>query len=185
MENVNDLNRFMEMLRNSTKEQLIGIISSKAQQDTSFELFVKNYLYGSENADDVLKIFLNYAERSRGGKEPDIDIIEAGGNLFLEKMEELTDSVSKIKAYILAANEIDVLLDEGAGMYNDDDWIIVEIAKKCLDKVSEICTSAYISEDKKFLTEAARIIDTAELSTGCTCLDNEWAKIIALVSKYK
>ncbi len=182
MENIDDLNKFREILSNSTKEQLIEIIVTKANSDTSFELFVNNYLSGSGNADDVLKMFLNFTERSRGGKEPDIDIIEEGGNLLLEKMEGLPDSVSKIKAYILAANEIDALLDEGAGMYNGDDWIIANIAKKYLDKVLEICTSAYASGDKDFLVETKQLFDTINISTGCTCLDKEVEKIFGLLS---
>lgn len=182
MENTEDLNRFREMLSNSTKEQLIEIIVTKANSDTSFELFVNNYLSGSGNADDVLKMFLNFTERSRGGKEPDIDIIESGGRLFLEKMESVTDNVSKIKAYILAVNEIDALLNEGAGMYNDDDWIIADIARKCLDKVLEICTSAYASGYKDFLAETKHLFDTINISTGCTCLDREVEKIFGLLS---
>lgn len=182
MENIDNLNKFREMLSNSTKEQLIEIIVTKANSDTSFELFVKNYLSGSGNADDVLKMFLNFAKRSRGGKEPDIDIIETGGNLFLEKMEGLTDSVSKIKAYILAVNEIDALLNEGAGMYNDDDWIIADIAQKCLDKVLKICTSAYVSEDRAFLAETKQFLDTIGISNGCVCLDKEYEKIFDLLN---
>lgn len=95
-----------------TKEQLIEIIANKAERDASFELYIKNYLSGSESADDVLKMFLKSCEQSRGWKESDIDIIEEGGSLFLEKMERLPASVSKIKAYILANNEIDALLNE-------------------------------------------------------------------------
>lgn len=182
MENIDDLNKFREMLSNSTKEQLIEIIVNRANSDTSFELFVKNYLSGSGNADDVLKVFLKFCERSRGGKEPDIDIIEEGGNLFLEKMEGLTDSVSKIKAYILAVNEIDALLNEGAGMYNDDDWIIADIARKCLDKVLKICTSAYVSEDKAFLAETKQLLDTVGISNGCVCLDEELEKIFGFLN---
>lgn len=34
MENIDDLNRFKEMLRNSQKEQLIEIIVNKAERDT-------------------------------------------------------------------------------------------------------------------------------------------------------
>lgn len=182
MENIDDLNKFREILSNSTKEQLIEIIVTKANSDTSFELFVNNYLSGSGNADDVLKMFLNFTERLRGGKEPDIDIIDEGGNLLLEKIEGLPDSVSKIKAYILAANEIDALLNEGAGMYNGDDWIIANIAKKYLDKVLEICTSAYASGDKDFLAETKQLFDTINISTGCTCLDKEVEKIFGLLS---
>lgn len=182
MDTIADLNEFKEMLNNSTKEQLIEIIVTKANSDTSFELFVKNYLSGSANANDVLKIFLNFTERSRGGKEPDIDIIETGGNLFLEKMEGLTDSVSKIKAYILAVNEIDALLDEGAGMYNDDDWIIADIARKCLEKVLKICTSAHASGDKAFLAETKQFFDTVKISNGCVCLDKEYEKIFGLLN---
>lgn len=182
MENIENLNKFRKMLSDSTKEQLIEIIVTKANSDTSFELFVKNYLSGSGNADDVLKMFLNFAKRSRGRKEPDIDIIETGGNLFLEKMEGLTDSVSKIKAYILAVNEIDALLNEGAGMYNDDDWIIADIARKCLDKVLKICTTAYISEDKAFLAETKQLLDTVGISNGCVCLDEKLEKIFGLLN---
>lgn len=127
-------------------------------------------------------MFLKFAEQSRGGKEPDIDIIEKGGNLFLEKMEGLTDSVSKIKAYILAVNEIDALIDEGAGMYNDDDWIIADIAGKCLEKVLKICTSAYVSEDKAFLAETKQLLDTVGISNGCVCLDEELEKIFGLLN---
>lgn len=150
MENIDDLNRFKEMLRNSQKEQLIEIIVNKSESDTSFELFVNSYLSSPENADDVLKMFLKLCNRSRGKDEPDIDVIESGGNLFLEEMEHLPDSVSKIKAYILAVNEIDDLINEGAGMYNDDEWIITDIAKKCFDKVLEICTSAMLREIRTF-----------------------------------
>jgi len=182
MENAGNLNRLREMLSNSTKEQLIEIIVTKANSDTSFELFVNNYLSGSGNADDVLKMFLKFCERSRDGKESDIAIIEEGGSLLLEKMDSLPDSVSKIKAYILAVNEIDALLNEGAGMYNDDDWIIAEIAQKYLDKVLEICTSAYASGDKDFLAETKHLFDTINISTGCTCLDKEVEKIFGLLS---
>lgn len=182
METKDDLNRFKEMLHKSTKEQLIEIIANRAVVDDSFELYVNNYLSVQENANDILKMFLKFCERSRGGKEPDIDIIEEGGSLFLEKMEHLPDSVSKIKAYILANNEIDALLSEGAGMYNDDDWIIAEIAKKCIDKALGICTFVYISEDKNFLAEAKQLFDTIDISTGCTCLDNEVEKILGLLS---
>lgn len=182
MENIDDLNRFKEMLRNCPKETLIEIIVNKAKNDTLFELFANNYLSGSKNADDVLKMFLNFCERSRGGREPDIDIIEEGGSLFLEKMEGLSDSVSKIKAYILAVNEIDALLNEGAGMYNDDDWIITDIAKKCFDKVLEICTSAYASGDKDFLLEAKQLLDTMGISIGCKCLDKEVEKFFSLLN---
>lgn len=182
METKDDLNRFKEMLHKSTKEQLIEIIANRAVVDDSFELYVNNYLSVQENANDILKMFLKFCERSRGGKEPDIDIIEEGGSLFLEKMERLPDSVSKIKAYILANNEIDALLNEGAGMYNDDDWIIAEIAKKCIDKTLEICTSAYSSGDKAFLAETKQLFDTIDISTGCTCLDNEVEKIFGLLN---
>ena len=182
METITDLNKFKEMLNNSTKEQLIEIIANKACSDTSFELFVKNYLSDLGNADDVLKIFLKFAERSRGGKEPDIDIIEEGGNLFLEKIENVPNSISKIKAYILAVNEIDALLNEGAGMYNDDDWIIADIARKCLDKVLKICTSAHTSGDKAFLAETKQFFDTVKISNGCVCLDKEYEKIFALLN---
>ena len=58
-------------------------------------------------------------------------------------------------------------------MYNDDDWIIVEIAKKCIDKVLEICTSACALEDKNFI----------DISTGCTCLDKEVEKLFCLLNK--
>lgn len=183
METKDDLNRFKEMLNKSTKEQLIEIIANKAVVDSSFELYVNNYLSVSESADDVLKMFLKFCERSRNWKEPDIDIIEEGGSLFMEKMEGLPDSVGKIKAYILAINEIDALLNEGAGMYNDDDWIIVDIAKKCIDNVLEICTFAYSSEDKNFLNEAKQLFDTIDISTGCTCLDKEVEKIFCLLNK--
>lgn len=157
-------------------------IANKAVVDDSFELYVNNFLSVQESANDVLKMFLKFCERSRVGKEPDIGIIEEGGSLFLEKMERLPDSVSKIKAYILANNEIDALLNEGAGMYNDDDWIIAEIAKKCIDKVLEICTSAYSSGDKAFLAETKQLFDTIDISMGCTCLDNEVEKILGLLS---
>ena len=183
METRDDLNRFKEMLHKSTKEQFIEIIANKAVVDSSFELYVNNYLSVSESADDVLKMFLKFCERSRNWKEPDIDIIEEGGSLFMEKMEGLPDSVGKIKAYILAINEIDALLNEGAGMYNDDDWIIVEIAKKCIDKVLEICTSACALEDKNFLAEAKQLFDTIDISTGCTCLDKEVEKLFCLLNK--
>lgn len=182
MENIDGLNDFRKMLSNSTKEQLIEIIVTKVNNDTSFELFVKNYLSGSENPDDVLKVFLKCCERSRGGRKPDIDIIESGGSLFLEKMESLPDSVGKIKAYILAVNEIDALLNEGAGMYNDDDWIIADIAKKCFDKVLEICASAYASGDTDFLANIKQIFDTIDISTGCTCLDEEVEKLFSLLN---
>ena len=160
MEIKDDLNRFKEMLHKSTKEQFIEIIANKAVVDSSFELYVNNYLSVSESTDDVLKMFLKFCERSRNWVEP--------------------DSVGKIKAYILAINEIDALLNEGAGMYNDDDWIIVEIAKKCIDKVLEICTSACALEDKNFLAEAKRLLD---ISTGCTCLDKEVEKLFCLLNK--
>lgn len=182
MENIDDLNRFKEMLRNSTKEQLIEIIVTKAESDSSFELFVNSYLSSSENADDVLKMFLKFCNRSRGKDEPDIDIIESGGNLFLEKMEGLSDSISKIRAYILAANEIDDLINEGAGMYNDDEWIITDIAKKCFDKVLEICTAAYASGDQDFLLEAKQLLGTIGISIGCTCLDKEVDKLFSLLN---
>ncbi len=182
METMYDLNKFKKMLSTATKEQLIEIIANKAVVDDSFELYVNNFLSVQESADDVLKMFLKFCERSRNWKEPDIDIIEEGGSLFLEKMEGLPDSVSKIKAYILAANEIDALLNDGAGMYNDDDWIIAEIAKKCLDKALEICTSAYASGDKAFLAETKQLFDTIDISTGCTCLDKEVEKIFGLLS---
>lgn len=182
METIDEFNKFKEMLCSSTKEQLIEIIANKAERDASFELYVKNYLSGSESADDVLKMFLKSCEQSRGWKEPDIDIIEEGGSLLLEKMERLPDSVSKIKAYILANNEIDALLNEGAGMYNDDDWIIAEIAKKCIDKALEISTSAYASGNKAFLAETKQLFDTIDISTGCTCLDKEAEKIFGLLN---
>lgn len=101
----------------------------------------------------------------------------------MEKMDGLPDSVDKIKAYILANNEIDALLNEGAGMYNDDDWIIADIAKKCIDKTLEICTSAYSSGDKNFLAEARKLFDTIDISTGCTCLDKEVEKLFCLLNK--
>lgn len=183
METIDDLNKFKEMLNKSTKEQLIEIIANKAVIDSSFELYINNYLTVLESADDILKMFLKFCERSRNWKEPDIDIIEEGGSLFLEKMDGLPDSVGKIKVYILAINEIDALLNEGAGMYNDDDWIIVDIAKKCIDKVLEICTFAYSSEDKNFLNEAKQLFDTIDISTGCTCLDKEVEKIFCLLNK--
>lgn len=183
METKDDLNRFKEMLHKSTKEQLIEIIANKAVVDSSFELYVNNYLSVSESADDVLKMFLKFCERSRNWKEPDIDIIEEGGSLFLEKMDGLPDSVGKIKAYILAINEIDALLNEGAGMYNDDDWIIADIAKKCIDKTLEICTSACSSGDKNFLTEAKQIFDSIDISTECMCLDKEVEKLFCLLNK--
>lgn len=183
METIDDLNKFKEMLNKSTKEQLIEIIANKAVVDSSFELYINNYLTVSESADDILKMFLKFCERSRNWKEPDIDIIEEGGSLFLEKMEGLPDSVEKIKAYILASNEIDALINEGAGMYNDDDWIIADIAKKCIDKVLEICTSACSSGDKNFLTEAKQIFDTIDISTECMCLDKEVEKIFCLLNK--
>lgn len=182
METIDEFNKFKEMLCSSTKEQLIEIIANKAERDASFELYVNNYLFGSESANDVLKMFLKSCERSRGRDEPDIGIIEENGSLFLEKMESLPDNVSKIKSYILANNEIDTLLNEGAGMYNDDDWIITEIAKKCLDKTLEICTSAYASGDKNFLAETKQLFDTIDISTGCTCLDNEVEKIFGLLN---
>lgn len=183
METIDDLNKFKEMLNKSTKEQLIEIIANKAIVDSSFELYVNHYLSVSESTDDVLKMFLKFCERSRGGKEPDIDIIEEGGSLFLEKMESLPNSGGKIKAYILASNEIDALINEGAGMYNDDDWIIADIAKKCIDKVLEICMSACSSEDKNFLTEAKQIFDTIDISTECMCLDKEVEKLFCLLNK--
>lgn len=183
METVDDFNRFKEMLNKSTKEQLIEIIANKAVVDSSFELYVNNYLTVFESTDDVLKMVLKFCERSRNWDEPDIDIIEEGGSLFLEKMEGLPNSVGKIKAYILVNNEIDVLLNEGAGMYNDDDWIIAEIAKKCIDKVLEICASAYALEDKDFLAETKQFFDTIDISTGCTCLDKEVEKLFCLLNK--
>lgn len=183
METKDDLNRFKKMLHKSTKEQLIEIIANKAERDAAFESYVKNYLSVQESADDVLKMFLKFCERSRNWKEPDIDIIEEGGSLFLEKMECLPNSVGKIKAYILASNEIDALLNEGAGMYNDDDWIIADIAKKCIDKVLEICTSAYSSGDKNFLAEARQLFDTIDISTECMCLDKEVEKLFCLLNK--
>lgn len=183
METIEDAKRFREMLENSTREQLVEIIFGKAQSDRAFECFVKDYLNTSDSADEILRMFLKCAERSRGRGEPDIDIIENGGNLFLEKMKNLTNNAEKFKAYIVVANTIDVLVDEGAGMYNDDDWIIVEIAKKCLDNAIEICEFAYTSGDKGFLNEAAGIIDTVEILTGCTCLDDEREKIFSLLSK--
>lgn len=183
METIDEFNKFKEMLCNSTKEQLIEIIANKAERDASFELYVNNYLSGSESADDVLKMFLKSCERSRGRDEPDIGIIEENGSLFLEKMECLPNSVSKIKAYILASNEIDALINEGAGMYNDDEWIIADIAKKCIDKVSEICMSACSSGDKIFLTEVKQIFDTIDISTECMCLDKEVEKLFCLLNK--
>lgn len=183
METMYDLNNFKEMLSTATKEQLIEIIANKAVVDDSFELYVNNYLSVQENANDVLKMFLKSCERSRVGKEPDIGIIEEGGSLFLEKMECLPNSVSKIKAYILASNEIDALINEGAGMYNDDEWIIADIAKKCTDKVLEICMSACSSGDKIFLTEVKQIFDTIDISTECMCLDKEVEKLFCLLNK--
>lgn len=182
METMYDLNNFKEMLSTATKEQLIEIIANKAVVDDSFELYVNNYLSVQENANDVLKMFLKSCERSRGRDEPDIGIIEENGSLFLEKMESLPDNVSKIKAYILANNEIDTLLNEGAGMYNDDDWIITEIAKKCINKTLKICTSAYSSGDKAFLAETKQLFDTIDISTGCTCLDKEAEKLFCLLN---
>lgn len=183
METKDDLNRFKKMLNKSTKEQLIEIIANKAVVDSSFELYVNNYLSVSESADDVLKMFLKFCERSRNWKEPDIDIIEEGGSLFLEKMDGLPDSVGKIKAYILAINEIDALLNEGAGMYNDDDWIIADIAKKCIDKTLEICTFACSSGDENFLTEVKQIFDNIDISTECMCLEKEAEKLFCLLNK--
>lgn len=73
METIDDLNKFKEMLNKSTKEQLIEIIANKAVVDSSFELYVNNYLTVSESADDILKMFLKFCERSRNWDEPDID----------------------------------------------------------------------------------------------------------------
>ncbi|MGN1089776.1 MAG: hypothetical protein ACI4Q6_05185 [Huintestinicola sp.] len=173
-----DLRLFKEELAACSKGELIDIISDHADRNYLFERFVREKIKHSDNADEILKGFMyNYIETLDDPSSASVDILCEGGDVFLEKMEKVADSVSKVKAYLTVINELDDILDGGIGWYDDDDWLVVDIANKCMQNILKMAKSAAQSGDEQYSADFKKYVSSAELSDGCVGLGNMWEEV--------
>ncbi len=178
METMEDVRRFKEELAASSKEELIDLISDHAERNYLFERYVREKIKRSDNADEILKGFLyNYIETIDDPSSTSVDILCEGGDVFLEKMEKVADSVSKARAYLTVINALDDLLSGGIGWYDDDDWLVVDIAKNCMENIFEMAKSAVQSGDEQYAADFKKYVYVAQLTDDCVGLGNMWGEV--------
>lgn len=178
METMEDVRRFKEELAACSKEELIDLISDHAERNYLFERYVREKIKHSDNADEILKGFMyNYIETIDDPSSASVDILCEGGDIFLEKMEKAVDSVSKAKAYLTVINELDDLLSGGIGWYDDDDWLVVEIAKKCMQNILKMAKSAAQSGDEQYSADFKKFVFSTQPSDGVVGLRNAWEEV--------
>lgn len=178
METAEDVKLFKEQLAACSKDELVDLIIKYAERDYIFECYVREKIKHSDNVDEILKGFLdNYIDTIDDPSSASDDVLCTGGDIFLEKMGNASDSVGKAMAYLTVINKLDDLLSGGIGWYDDDDFLIVEIAENCMKKILKMAKSAAQSGDEQYAADFKKYVYSAQLSDGCVGLRKMWEEV--------
>lgn len=183
MESIGDREQFKERLPKCSKEQLIELITDYADQFVEFERYVLCEISESTSPLDVYQEFFdNYIHFIDDASTASVDVLYSSGLKFIKNMEKLTDSVSKVMAYLTVINEFDKLLSEGLGCYEHDEWLIEQLAGECMKNIKSIADRAIEAEDKEFLSDILESVGGFIIFDNCLNLNAEWVAVMEVVN---
>jgi len=149
-----DWDRWDEFLLDVDKDKIIDFLLSRMSSDEHFMKLAYEYFNGADHRGDVeveslLKAYACELEYECSQSIPDVDFIVSLTERFIRLAEEIATLYGKVQFYVSLIVKLDksVALD-GAGMYGDDDFLIVEE----MESIDHILT-AEIDENKDAISE--------------------------------
>lgn len=153
-----------EYLLGKEKEDLVECILSRMSLDAKFMKYVQISLgKGKEQEDtsqEYMKFYSDEVEKECENIEPDVEYLQSLTERFFNNIIGMHSAISKVKAYWTVIEKLDEAIHHGAGLRNDDDWILFEEMEDAAKKIIEICRTETISPEQK--KEIAEFLKTEE-----------------------
>lgn len=121
-------NMWEQHLLNQSKEDLVQCLLSRMAMDHHFMQFMYiNYANCNQNSDmnQCMDSFLAEIDYELQEKNPDVDYLVSITERFFQTICQFSDSVSKVKAYLVIICKLNVAVLQGAGTH-DDSWLLFD-----------------------------------------------------------
>lgn len=124
---------WQEHLMSCKKEDLVQIILSKMERDPHFFNVVyaqfANISENKENEEAVLEFYMSQINQECQERNPDCEYMVSMTERFFQQIKEMGDFLLQVKSYVTIITMLDEAVANGAGMEDDDDYLLFDAMK--------------------------------------------------------
>lgn len=134
------------------KEELVQIILSKMERDPHFFNVIyaqfTNISENKENEEAVLEFYMSQIDLECQERNPDCEYMVSMTERFFQQIKDMSDFQLQVKSYVTVINILDEAVANGAGMEEEDDYLLFDTMKDSVKFLIKLINQDYVTSEQ-------------------------------------